>query len=254
MTLRRWLLCSLIALPLAWASPAAALTIVLSQFSSDETPAEVLDATLEISVAGDQLTLTLTNDTTAPDEYDITEIFFNGASNVTGLTLDSATHSAEGDVTDLWIAGTAIADGFAVWEAWLGRHAVRSRTRTTDLPTMTAQTVGAVFTVMDRHEDLWREVRGSEPLPAVGDPVPALTEPTVVDVERMLDGLEILARETRSAGRRRALWRQLEMIIEMAGRAVSSQHDRLAIKERGDRVAERLNEAELFFRRDEDET
>jgi hypothetical protein len=92
------------------------------------------------------------------------------------------------DVTDLWIAGTAIADGFAVWEAWLGRHAVRSRTRTTDLPTMTAQTVGAVFTVMDRHEDLWREVRGSEPLPAVGDPATALAEPTVVDVERMLDG------------------------------------------------------------------
>jgi hypothetical protein len=53
---------------------------------------------------------------------------------------------------------------------------------------MTAQTVGAVFTVMDRHEDLWREVRGSEPLPAVGDPATALAEPTVVDVERMLDG------------------------------------------------------------------
>lgn len=92
------------------------------------------------------------------------------------------------DVTDLWIAGTAIADGFAVWEAWLGRHIVRSRTRTTDLPTMTAQTVGAVFTVMDRHESLWREVRGSEPLPAVGEPVSASIEPTAVDVERMLDG------------------------------------------------------------------
>ena len=111
MTLRRWLLCSLIALPLAWASPAAALTIVLSQFSSDETPAEVLDATLEISVAGDQLTLTVTNDTTAPDEYDITEIFFNAASNVTGLTLDSATHSAEGDVTDLWNLATNVGQG-----------------------------------------------------------------------------------------------------------------------------------------------
>lgn len=92
------------------------------------------------------------------------------------------------DVTDLWIAGTAIADGFSVWEAWLGRHAVRSRTRTTDLPSMTAQTVGAIFTVMDRHEDLWLEVRGSEPLPTVGEPVAASAEPTVVDVDRMLDG------------------------------------------------------------------
>ena len=99
------------------------------------------------------------------------------------------------DVTDLWIAGTAIADGFAVWEAWLGRRVIRSRTRTTDLPTMTAQTVGSVFTVMDRHEDLWLEVRGSEPLPAVGEPVPASAEPTVVDVERMLDGFRRGARD-----------------------------------------------------------
>jgi hypothetical protein len=104
-------LCSLVAVPLAWASPAAALTIVLSQFSSDETSADVLDATLDFSVAGDQLTLTVTNDTTAPAEYDITEIFFNGASNVTGLTLDSATHSAEGDVTDLWNLETNVGQG-----------------------------------------------------------------------------------------------------------------------------------------------
>lgn len=99
------------------------------------------------------------------------------------------------DVTDLWIAGTAIADGFSVWEAWLGRHVVRSRTRTTDLPSMMAQTVGSVFTVMDRHEDLWLEVRGSEPLPAVGDAVGASAEATVVDVGRMLDGFRRGARD-----------------------------------------------------------
>jgi len=73
-----------------------------------------------------------------------------------------------GDVHDLWITGTAIADGFSVWEAWLGRHLVRSRTRATDLPAMLAQTLGAAFTVMERHGDLWLEVRGSEPIPAVG--------------------------------------------------------------------------------------
>src|SRR5205814_1454909 len=47
------------------------------------------------------------------------------------------------DVSDLWITGAAIADGFAVWEAWLGPHAVRSRTRTGDLPSMLAETLGA---------------------------------------------------------------------------------------------------------------
>jgi hypothetical protein len=90
------------------------------------------------------------------------------------------------DVADLWIVGTAIADGFSVWEAWLGRRRVESRTRTTDLPDMMAQTLGAVFTVMDRHESLWREARGSEPLPAVGEPTPLATDAVMVDVEHMI--------------------------------------------------------------------
>lgn len=90
------------------------------------------------------------------------------------------------DVTDLWIVGTAIADGFAVREAWLGVRRVASRTRTTDLPTMVAQTLGAVFAVMDRHQDLWLEVRGSEPVPAVGEPTLPATDPMPVDVDRMV--------------------------------------------------------------------
>jgi hypothetical protein len=105
------LLSSFLALPLVVATSAGATTIVLSQFSTDSTPASVLDATLDISVAGNQLTLTVTNDTTAPDEYDITEVFFNAASNVSGLTLDSATHSVQGDVLSLWNLGTDDAAG-----------------------------------------------------------------------------------------------------------------------------------------------
>ena len=78
------------------------------------------------------------------------------------------------DVSDLWIIGTAIADGFAVWEAWLGPHAVSSRTRTTDLPAMIAQTArrrlhrdGAPRAICG-----WRCAAAS-PCPAVGEPVPA---------------------------------------------------------------------------------
>ena len=99
------------------------------------------------------------------------------------------------DVSDLWITGTAIADGFVVCEAWLGRHEVRSRTRATDLPAMLAQTLGAAFTVMERHGDLWLEVRGSEPIPAVGDPMPLGVEPMVVDVEGMQEAFRQGARD-----------------------------------------------------------
>jgi hypothetical protein len=90
------------------------------------------------------------------------------------------------EATDVWIVGTAIADGFSVWEAWLGPRRVQSRTRTTDLPAMVAQTLGAVFTAMDQHQDLWLEVRGSEPVPSVGTPTLPTTEALAVEVERMV--------------------------------------------------------------------
>ncbi|HEX9822193.1 MAG TPA: glycosyl transferase family 2 [Methylomirabilota bacterium] len=99
------------------------------------------------------------------------------------------------DVSDLWITGTAIADGFVVWEAWLGRHEVRSHTRATDLPAMLAQTLGAAFTVMQRHEDLWLEVRGTEPIPSVGDPLPVGVEDAAVDVEGMQEAFRQGARD-----------------------------------------------------------
>jgi len=99
------------------------------------------------------------------------------------------------DVSDLWITGAAIADGFAVWEAWLGPHAVRSRTRTGDLPTMLAETVGAVFTLMDRHQDLWLEVRGSEPLPTVGTPAPPLVDTRAIEVDAMLESFRLGVRD-----------------------------------------------------------
>lgn len=99
------------------------------------------------------------------------------------------------ELADIWILGTAIADGFSVWEAWLGPRVVRSGTRTTDLPAMVAQTLGGVFGVMDRHDDLWREVRGSEPLAAVGEPRLPGIEAREVDVERMLNGFKLGLRD-----------------------------------------------------------
>lgn len=99
------------------------------------------------------------------------------------------------ELADVWILGTAIADGFSVWEAWLGPRIIRSRTRTTDLPAMVSQTLGGVFSVMDRHHDLWRDVRASEPLPAVGEPILPETEPREVDVERMASAFRLGLRD-----------------------------------------------------------
>ena len=88
--------------------------------------------------------------------------------------------------TDFWVEGTAIADGFAVWEAWLGHRRAASRSRTADLPTMVAQAVGGLFAVMGGYDDLWLDIRGSEPVPAAGAPVASSVEPVALDVDRMV--------------------------------------------------------------------
>jgi hypothetical protein len=75
-------------------------------------------ATFDFSVVGSTLTLTVTNDTTAPDEYNINEVYFNGSADVSSLTLTSATHSTAGDVMADWIpvlTGVMV-DGFDTFD------------------------------------------------------------------------------------------------------------------------------------------
>jgi hypothetical protein len=102
------------------------------------------------------------------------------------------------EAADIWIFATAIADGFAVAEAWLGPYAVRSQTRAADLPAMMAQTLGSAFAVMERDAQTWLEIHGSEPLPVVGEPSAPPGEPAPVDVERMLEGFRLGARDLTS--------------------------------------------------------
>jgi len=89
-------------------------------------------------------------------------------------------------MTDVWIAGTAVADGLSVHEARLSRWRVESSTRTTDLPTMVAQTLGAVFAVMDEYEDLWLSTANWLPVPVDGPVALPSDDPVQIDVERMV--------------------------------------------------------------------
>ncbi len=76
------------------ASQASATLITLSDFASNgggAPAAEVLDATLDfdVDVILNMLTLTVSNTTLAPDEFQINRIYFNGGGNVTGLTMNA---------------------------------------------------------------------------------------------------------------------------------------------------------------------
>jgi hypothetical protein len=86
-----------LAVSILWIGEAQAVTvqtITLSDLSSEPTtnPAGDLDATLEFSVSdlGDELTLTVTNNTSdPPEEYKLSQIFFNFTSDVTSIVASS---------------------------------------------------------------------------------------------------------------------------------------------------------------------
>ncbi len=114
--------CLVVVAGVVFAISAQASTITLSDVSSDLTPFGDLDATLDFVVgefdagnAGDELQITLTNTGTL---FNINEIYWNAAASVTGLSLLSATHSVNGDVTGLWdpVETGISADGFGAFD------------------------------------------------------------------------------------------------------------------------------------------
>lgn len=103
-------------------STASAASLTLSDLSSDETPAEVFDATYDFQITGpNELTLSVSNDTLAPDLYWLREIYWNASDDVASLTLVSASSSVDGDVLAEWSLRTAsAADGFGRFDFELG--------------------------------------------------------------------------------------------------------------------------------------
>ncbi|MHC4843294.1 MAG: PEP-CTERM sorting domain-containing protein [Planctomycetota bacterium] len=67
--------------------------VTLCDYTTDSTPAEVLDATVEFRLSGSTLTIVVTNQTDGPDSgkdkgYDITRVYFNATDNIIGLALE----------------------------------------------------------------------------------------------------------------------------------------------------------------------
>ena len=56
---------------------------------------------------------------------------------------------------------------------------------------MLAQVMGAVFSLMEEHVDLWKEVRTSEPVPLFGFQYEVGLEPIPVNVEHMLKAFKL---------------------------------------------------------------
>jgi hypothetical protein len=96
---------------------------------------------------------------------------------------------------DLWLVGVAAAEGLAIREVWLGARRIESRARTADLPGMLAQSVGAVFALMEAEPTLWLDAGASEPASAGEPGPPPLDGGPAVEVSRLLDAFQRGARD-----------------------------------------------------------
>jgi uncharacterized membrane protein len=83
-------------------------------------------------------------------------------------------------------------------------------------------------------------------LAAAFDQIRRNAEGNVAVIVRLFGGLELLAREARHAGRRRALALQAEVLSEVAERSVPSPHDRELIEARRRRTLKELSGAALL--------
>ena len=100
------------ALALGVSANADGAMITISTLSSDATDPGELDATFEFTIVAGVLKLEVTNETSAPNTFNINELYFNGGGNVTGLT-----PLAVDGLPDGWIFSTNMpADGFGTFE------------------------------------------------------------------------------------------------------------------------------------------
>jgi glucosylglycerate synthase len=88
---------------------------------------------------------------------------------------------------DIWMTTEAIASGARVCQSFLGAKIHNPKDPAADLSAMLAQVLGAVFTLMEEHEQVWPAMAGSNPVPLFGFQYAVGVEPVQVQVDRMLD-------------------------------------------------------------------
>ena len=96
---------------------------------------------------------------------------------------------------DIWMTTTAIANNFRVCQAFLGAKIHDSKDPGTDLSAMLYQVVGATLELMETYSDVWKAVKGSEPVITCGFQYAVGLEPVNVNVDRMIDRFRLGVKE-----------------------------------------------------------
>ncbi len=103
-------------------------------------------------------------------------------------------HVWESDVAkfgiDIWMTTEAVASGARVCQAFLGAKIHNPKDPAADLASMLMQVVGAMFALMEEHQQHWLELTGSNPVKVYGFQYEVGVEPINVNVERMIGNFQ----------------------------------------------------------------
>ncbi len=70
---------------------------------------------------------------------------------------------------DIWMTTTAIVGGFGICQAPLGVKIHGEKDPAADLGPMYRQVVGTIFQLMEMHASYWKEIKGSQDIPIIGE-------------------------------------------------------------------------------------
>jgi len=88
------------------------------------------------------------------------------------------------------IATDAICGSFQICQAYVGRR-FYSSTDSMNLSSVITEVLGPLFLDIERNAAFWQRVRGSQPIPTFGDPLPVAEEIGTVDVRRMIESFQL---------------------------------------------------------------
>jgi len=104
---------------------------------------------------------------------------------------------------DIWMTTNAITQGFRICQSNLGVKIHDAKDPGQHLGPMFRQVIWTIFSLMERHEDYWKKVRGSEPVEIFGHENHVEPEPVNVDLEGMIEHFKVGFRQFSS------LWKEI---------------------------------------------
>jgi hypothetical protein len=88
------------------------------------------------------------------------------------------------------LAPEAVSRGYKVCQANLGDRK-HPPVDWKNLSSLLADILGPLFAVMERDASMWQRVRGSEPVPTFGPPLPYITHNVEVDIRRLIEPFQL---------------------------------------------------------------